>query len=155
MFVPPQQPIEVMIAMSIVVSAVHALYPLFPDKESYISGAFGLTHGLSFAIVLSNIGTLALSIFGFNLGIELMQLFIIALIIPWPIILSKSPVYKLFRIAGAVLSGIAAAWIVERCSVVSTFIAKEYTPRVMADYSHCRICCDFVKGCLSILTGKD
>lgn len=136
LFIPPQQPIEVLIAVSILISAIHALYPVFPNREFYISGGFGLIHGLSFAVVLSNMhlaaGTLVLSIFGFNLGIELMQLFIIALIVPWLIILSKTPVYKPFRITGAILAVIASvAWISERCSgtenCITDFIANEYT----------------------------
>lgn len=123
----PQQPIEILIAISILVSAIHAIYPVFPGKEMYIAAGFGLIHGLAFASVLSGMnlgaGTLALSILGFNLGIELMQLFIIAMIIPWLILLSKTSFYSLFRITGAVLAGIAAlAWIVERTSGNANFI---------------------------------
>ncbi len=61
------------------------------------------------------VGTLAISVLGFNLGIELMQLFIIVLIVPWLMLLSKTPVYKYFRVSGAAMAGIAAAgWVMER-----------------------------------------
>ncbi len=110
-----------LIAVSILVSAIHALYPIFPGKEFYVAGSFGLIHGLAFASVLSNMnlsaGTLALSILGFNLGIEMMQLFIIALIIPWLMLLCRTPEYKYFRITGALLASVAAiGWIVQRIS---------------------------------------
>jgi hypothetical protein len=115
----PQQPVEVLIAFSILVSAVHAIRPIFPGKEMYVAGSFGLVHGLAFATVLSTLqlaaGPMALSILGFNLGIELMQLGIIAITVPWLILLSLRPSYKWLRIVGSVLAGIAAtAWITER-----------------------------------------
>ncbi|MBE7172630.1 MAG: HupE/UreJ family protein [Williamsia sp.] len=115
----PGQPVEIMIAFSILVSAVHAIRPVFPGKEVFIAGGFGLIHGLAFAAVLSNLelssGKLALSILGFNLGIELMQLFVILLIVPWLLLLSKTPVYRWIRITGALLAAIAAlAWIIQR-----------------------------------------
>ena len=120
----PAQPIEVLIAFSILISAIHAIYPVFAGKEMYIALGFGLVHGLAFASVLFNMnlgaGTLALSILGFNLGIELMQLLIIALIAPWLILLSRTNIYKPLRIAGAVLSAIVAViWVVERCGFTS------------------------------------
>ena len=51
---------------------------------------------------------LALSVLGFNVGIEVMQLFVIAMIVPWLILLSKTPSYKWLRINGAILAAIAA-----------------------------------------------
>jgi len=123
----PAQPIEVLIAVSILVSAVHAITPIFPNKETYIAAGFGLVHGLAFASVLANIkldiGSLILSIFGFNVGIELMQLAIIGCIIPFLILLSKTNQYQWFRVTCAVLSAIAAiAWIIERISGNSNIV---------------------------------
>lgn len=129
----PPQPVEILIAFSILVSAVHAMRPIFPGKEMYVAAGFGLIHGLAFATILSNLGlsagTLAMSILGFNLGIEIMQLLIVIIIIPWLILLSKTPAYKWIRITGAVLAATAAvAWISERASgnpnVITLFISK-------------------------------
>lgn len=122
-----QQPVEVLIAFSILVSAIHAVYPVFPGKEIYVAAGFGLVHGLAFATILANLklgaGTMALSILGFNLGIEIMQLFIIALIIPWLLLLNKTPFYKWFRIAFALLAAVAAlAWTAERISGQANYI---------------------------------
>jgi uncharacterized membrane protein len=58
---------------------------------------------------------MAFSILGFNIGIELMQLFVVALVVPWLMLLSQTAFYSALRIAGAVAAAIAAiAWIVER-----------------------------------------
>jgi len=130
----PSQAVEVLIAISILVSAIHAIYPIFPNKEIYIAASFGLIHGLAFATVLSNLNldenTLFLSVLGFNLGIEMMQIFIITLIMPWIIILSQSTTtYQYFRISFAFTAIIlASSWIAERVSgepnTISTFILK-------------------------------
>jgi hypothetical protein len=125
----PILPVEVLIAISILVSAIHAIYPIFPNKEVYVAGGFGLVHGLAFATVLSNlsldISPLILSILGFNIGIEIMQLFVIILIIPWLILLSQTTLYKWIRISWAVLAVIAAmAWITERLSGNTNIISK-------------------------------
>lgn len=135
----PVQPVEILIAFSILVSALHAIYPIFPGKENYVAAGFGLVHGLAFAAMLANLnlgaGPMALSILGFNLGIELMQLFVVALIVPWLILLSRTSLYRWIRISGALFAAIAAvAWIAERSSgepnVVSSFMQRvfEYAP---------------------------
>ena len=129
LFVPPVQFIEVLIAVSILISAIHALRPIFPGKEFFVSGGFGLIHGMAFASVLYNMQLhgeiLALSILGFNIGIELMQLFIVALIVPWLIILSRDKKYSIIRITGASIAAIAAAaWIIERISGRSNPVSK-------------------------------
>ena len=117
----PAQPVEILIAVSILVSAVHAVRPLFPGREPWVAAGFGLVHGLAFAGTLANLqldtGPMALSILGFNLGIELMQLFVIALTIPWLMLLSRTPAYRSIRLMGALLAAVAAmAWIIERVS---------------------------------------
>lgn len=129
-FRPPAQLIEVLIAFSILVSAIHALRPVFPGREFYVAGGFGLIHGMAFAAALTGIGlgtrTLALSILGFNLGIEVMQLFIIDLIIPWLIIFNKIPAYRWVRITGALLAAIASiAWILERSTGQGNFVTEK------------------------------
>ena len=117
----PGQPVEVLIAVSILVSAVHAIRPLFPGREAWVAAGFGLVHGLAFAGTLFNLrldtGPMALSILGFNLGIELMQVGIINLVIPWLILLSQTPYYVRLRRIGAGFAAVAAgAWVIERLS---------------------------------------
>lgn len=113
------RPVEVLIAVSILVSAMHAIRPLFPGREAAIAGFFGLIHGLAFASALSELGVSGwyrlVSIVGFNLGIEAMQLAVVAAILPSLLLLSRTRAYSLLRISGALFAGIASiGWIVER-----------------------------------------
>jgi hypothetical protein len=115
----PGAVIESAIAISILVSAAHALVPIFRGREVFIAAGFGLVHGLAFAATLTGFGfdplTMASSVLGFNLGIEAFQLLVILAAMPWLVLLACSPVYRPFRIAGAALTGIAAAaWFAER-----------------------------------------
>jgi hypothetical protein len=58
---------------------------------------------------------LALGLLGFNLGIEAMQLAVVALTMPWLVLLSRAPAYAPLRVAGAGFAAVAAiGWIVER-----------------------------------------
>jgi hypothetical protein len=123
----PSQPVEILIGVSILVSAVHAIRPVFPGKEAFVACSFGLIHGLAFATVLSalqlNGSQLLLSVFGFNTGIEMMQIFIIAIIVPWLILLSKTPAYRWFRPLGAAMAGVMAiAWIAQRVTGINNLI---------------------------------
>jgi len=104
--------IEIAIAFSILVSAVHAIRPLFYGREMYIALGFGLIHGLAFSQTLQNLHLvstdLALSVLGFNLGIEVMQIVVISLTIPWFIIMSQTQYFKPIRNIFAVIIGSAA-----------------------------------------------
>jgi hypothetical protein len=55
------------------------------------------------------------TVFSFNLGIETMQLVVVAATIPWLLLLSRTKFYPPFRILGATFAAIAAlGWIIER-----------------------------------------
>jgi hypothetical protein len=115
----PARAVEVAIAISILVSSIHAWRPLFPGKEAWIASTFGLIHGLAFAEVLSGLNfdgwTLALSLLGFNLGIESMQLLVIAATLPPLILLSSTRYYTGVRLVGAGFAAVCAlGWILER-----------------------------------------
>jgi hypothetical protein len=125
----PARPIEVLIAISILVSAIHAVRPLFARREALVAGGFGLVHGLAFASVLAGFGfdgrTLAVGILGFNLGVEAMQLVVVSLTLPSLMVLSRSPHYRLVRRLGGALGLTAAAgWVVERSVGVVTPVSK-------------------------------
>ena len=115
----PPKPIEALIALSILVSAVHALRPLFPGREVLVAGGFGLVHGMAFSFTLAELklsaGQMALSLLGFNLGIEAMQLVVIALTLPWLVLLARTPVYAPVRVGGAVVAMLASlGWLGQR-----------------------------------------
>jgi hypothetical protein len=115
----PSRPVETLVAASILVSAVHAALPIFARREAWIAAGFGLVHGLAFSTVLSGLGvhgaTLVQSLLAFNLGIEAMQLVVVALCAPWLVLLARSSVGVPARILGAAAGGlVASAWIAER-----------------------------------------
>jgi HupE / UreJ protein len=115
----PSRPIEVLIAVSILFSAVHALRPLFPGREAAIASFFGLIHGLAFAATLEQLGLSrwqrVTGILGFNLGIETMQLIVVAATMPSLVLLSRTSTYTVFRTGGAIFAAVASAgWILER-----------------------------------------
>lgn len=112
----PQRPVEILIAVSILVSAIHALRPIFAGKEPWVAGGFGLVHGLAFSTSIAQLGfstwSLMMTILGFNLGIELMQLAIVVMVVPLLILLSRSQTYTPVRTVGATLAAVAAlCWI--------------------------------------------
>lgn len=125
----PSKPIEILIAISILISAFHAFRPIYPKKEILIAGCFGLIHGLAFAKTLTDLQLstkqMILSIFGFNVGIELMQIFIILLIFPFLLILSKTRYYSLIRQTGSIIMMLLAfAWMIERIQEKPNFITN-------------------------------
>lgn len=126
---PSSKPVEILIAISILITAIHAIKPIFPKKEIFIASGFGLIHGLAFATILTDLGLetskLILSLLGFNIGIELMQIFVIILVMPWFLILSRYRIYQSVRVFGATLAGIASiGWAIERVSDAPNFISK-------------------------------
>jgi hypothetical protein len=121
----PNRPIEVLIAVSIFVSAVHALRPIFPGKEALIAAFFGLIHGLAFAATLDRLGLgrweRIAGILAFNLGIEMMQMLVVAAILPSLVLMSRTRGYPILRIGGALFAGAASlGWMVERLLDVQT-----------------------------------
>ena len=125
----PAQAIESLIAISILVSAIHAIKPVFGGKERWIALGFGLIHGMAFAETLLNLELdlpqLILSLLGFNLGIEVMQIGIIVLCLPALILISQCAVNRKFRNLFAVTVSIAAlAWLVERISGEPNLLTK-------------------------------
>ena len=125
----PAQLIEIIIAVSILVSAIHAITPLFYGKEIFIALGFGFIHGLAFSQTLQNLHLesmdLALSVLGFNLGIEAMQVAVIAATIPWFIIMSQTHYFRIVKNIFAGLVSLAAiGWILQRVTGNSNVISE-------------------------------
>jgi len=116
----PSRIVESTIAASVILAALNNLRPIFPDRGWIVAFAFGLIHGFGFASVLAELGlrrqTLALALTGFNLGVEVGQLAIAALFLPFAFALRSSWVYQqlTFRFGSAVIILLAATWMVER-----------------------------------------
>ena len=117
----PAQPVEALIALSILISALHGFRPIFPRREMFVAGGFGLVHGLAFATLIGGHGLdadeKALSILGFNLGIEIVQLLVVACTVPALIMLARTRHYRALRLVGSTIAAVAAlAWLGERLS---------------------------------------
>jgi HupE / UreJ protein len=115
----PSQPVEIGIAISILISSIHAARPLFPGREALVAGGFGLIHGLAFATVIGSFALepldKAVAILGFNLGIELVQLIVVAVVLPLLLFLAARPIYARFRMGGAMMAGAASLfWLWQR-----------------------------------------
>jgi HupE / UreJ protein len=108
----PSAPVEVLIAASVAVSALHALRPLARRGEVPIAAGFGLVHGLAFAGIVADLGldgsTSILALLAFNVGVELAQLVTVACIFPSLYLISRTPAYAAVRIVGASLALVAA-----------------------------------------------
>ncbi|QJT03091.1 HupE/UreJ family protein [Streptomyces asoensis] len=120
----PSRPVETLIALSIAVSAVHAIRPLVARGEVLIAAGFGLVHGLAFASLIGDLGldrgSLVTTLLGFNLGIELTQLLVVALIMPSLIVLARTTVYPAFRIGVAVIGLVfSVSWMLERATLTA------------------------------------
>lgn len=121
----PSALVESLIALSILVSAINAWRPLFGQREWLIAGGFGLVHGLAFAGALAGFGfdgrALVLALFGFNLGVEAMQLVAIALVVPSLCVIARGPLGPYVR-RGVAAFGIAASlgWLLERAARITT-----------------------------------
>jgi hypothetical protein len=115
----PVKPVEIGIALSVLISAIHAARPLFAGREPWIAGAFGLVHGMAFATVIANFSLLpverGLAILGFNLGIETVQIALAALVLPVLLWLANGRYWAYIRTGGAVVAGGAAlVWLAQR-----------------------------------------
>ncbi len=111
--------VESIIAISIAIAALHNITPIFKSKEWIIVSAFGLFHGFGFASVLGEKGLggeyMALSLLGFNVGVEIGQVLIVSGMFPILYFIRKSSIYPKFITFGSVLLiMISLYWVIER-----------------------------------------
>jgi hypothetical protein len=115
----PSRLVESVIAGSIAAAALHNLWPVQRVNEAAIAFVFGLFHGFGFASVLGDLalGTehLVLSLLGFNLGVEIGQVAIIAALFPLLFYARRLRAYDLVLRTGSVaLIAIGLLWLAER-----------------------------------------
>lgn len=119
---PVAQWVEVGVACTVALAALHALRPWFWQAEWLMALVFGTVHGLAFSASLSgaglSVGQHAQALLAFNLGIELMQCAVLIAVLPalWLLARAWPQGYAWGRSVMA-LSGaaLAVAWITERC----------------------------------------
>lgn len=116
----PSRLTESTIAASVVLAALNNIYPLVTRREWMVAFGFGLIHGFGFASGLSDMGiargNLAVTVLGFNLGVEAGQLAIVSVFFPVAYALRKTWMYPriILRAGSCVIALIAAVWLVER-----------------------------------------
>ena len=116
----PGRLVESAIALSIAVAAADILFPILHRWVLLVVFGFGLFHGFGFAGVLEEMGILGehlgLSLFAFNLGVELGQVAIVALVFPLLLFLSKLRAYRMpgVQVAAVAMICVAAVWFYER-----------------------------------------
>ncbi|MFZ6845725.1 HupE/UreJ family protein [Undibacterium sp. RuTC16W] len=116
----PSRWVESAIAASVILAALNNLFPVFQGKRWLVAFVFGLIHGFGFASVLADLGlpqaVLVLALVGFNAGVELGQLGIVAAFLPLAYLLRRHRVYRqgVFQFGSALIVLIALIWLVER-----------------------------------------
>lgn len=116
----PSRWVESAIAASVVLAAANNLFPLVERKRWLVAFTFGLIHGFGFASVLTELGlpkdALVLSLLGFNLGVEIGQLAIVAAFLPVAYVLRNTALYrKGVFVGGSILTMLVAlVWLAER-----------------------------------------
>jgi hypothetical protein len=123
----PSRLVEAGIAASVVVAAVNNLYPLLAEDRWAAAFALGLLHGFGFSATLMDLGlprqNLALTLFGFNVGVELGQACVVAAFVPLAYLARRTWLYRWVGIAfgSTVIAGVALVWFVERAFGVKVF----------------------------------
>jgi len=124
----PSRWVESAIALSVVLAALNNLCPVVANGRWIAAFGFGLLHGFGFASALSDLGlptgSLALSLAGFNIGVELGQLAVVAVFLPVAFTMRGTWTYRRVILAGgsAAIAAIAGVWLVERAFDVPVFV---------------------------------
>ena len=117
---PPSRIVESLIAASVVLAAIDNLRRFLPGVRWQLAFAFGLVHGFGFAGALKELGlepaALARSLVGFNVGVELGQLGIVAIALPLAWWARETRFYRRVVLAGGsvAIAFVAALWFAER-----------------------------------------
>jgi len=116
----PSRWVETAIAASVAVAALNNLIPFLRDRTWQVAFGFGLIHGFGFAGVLADLDLprsgFARGLLGFNLGVEVGQLAIVAAFLPVAYVLRHSWFYRRIALQGGSLAitGVATLWTLQR-----------------------------------------
>jgi hypothetical protein len=116
----PTRIVEIGIAASVLVAAVLNVVPKAPRLGAKLAFGFGLLHGFGFANALGDPSSgehaLLPALGGFNLGVELGQLAVVAALLPLLFVAGRSAVGRIaVNAAGSLACGaLALVWIAER-----------------------------------------
>jgi HupE / UreJ protein len=117
--------IDPAIAATIVLAALDNIRPIFPVRRVAVAFCFGLIHGFGFAAVLSELNLpsadFAWALLQFNVGLELGQLLVVAVVTAALFGLRDWPRYRPLVVRGGSLAAMvfATLWFIERTANVS------------------------------------
>jgi len=120
----PSRLVESAIAASVVLAAINNLYPLLREDRWLAAFVLGLMHGFGFSATLMDLdlprADLVTALFGFNLGVEVGQLAIVAVFVPLAFFVRRSPLYHrgVLSVGSAGILALACVWLVERAFLV-------------------------------------
>lgn len=115
----PSRWVEVGIAISVALTALNNIFPLVL-RLGWLTFGFGLLHGMGFAGALGELGLPAdqqtLTVFAFNLGVEMGQMAIVLVVLPVLIFLRKFYSYSRYSVTAlsVIIFLVAAQWTLER-----------------------------------------
>ena len=115
----PNSPVEMVIALSIIVIAVHNVRPFMPGRWIVIF-IFGLFHGLGFAAAMGHLAFRMVNalpvVLYFNVGVGLGQLAIVIVVFPLLYLVRDKSWFIPVVVKGgsAVIVAVAAYWLLER-----------------------------------------
>jgi hypothetical protein len=118
----PSRLVECVIAASVAVAAINNLFPVVSRRTWIAAFVFGLMHGFGFASVLTDLGLppggRLVALFAFNVGVELGQLAVVAVLLPVLFLMRRSSTYTQVALpAGSmVIMVIGVTWILQRAT---------------------------------------
>ena len=116
----PTRVIEPLIALTILATALNNVWPVVTRRLAAVAFAFGLIHGIGFAEVLAPLslprGDLAVALLGFNLGVEIGQIAIVAAAFLVLATLRRWSGYArwVLGLGSLLIAIVATLWLVER-----------------------------------------
>jgi hypothetical protein len=134
---PPSRVVESLIAASVVLAALNNILPVVQRRIWLIALSFGLIHGFGFAGVLRELGlpdhSLIVALFGFNVGVELGQLAIVALFVPLVLGIQRLDLYPrlLMRLGSSAIAATALVWLLERALDLRLMTMLPSLPRLL------------------------
>jgi hypothetical protein len=116
----PEALVETVIAASTTLAAANILFPLFRRWVWWIIFGLSLFHGMGFAGGLMDLNVLgehlALSVFAFNLGVEVGQVLIVVVLFPLLYLVRRLTLYRkvALPVAAVGLILVSGVWVIER-----------------------------------------
>lgn len=121
----PARWVECGIALTVLLGALNNLKPVIVRRRWAVAFVFGLVHGFGFASVLADLGlhgtNLALSLLGFNGGVEIGQLLLVLGVLPLAFAARHTLLYRhaFMPVGSAAIVLLAAYWLMTRMTGAS------------------------------------